>query len=203
MARARTALPPESNSRGGFVTYFDHLRTQGLDQPGDALARRRSSPHSPPTRETTTQREEKRMADLDRTLEGNARIKVVGVGGGGSNAVNRMIQSRLKGVEFIAVNTDHQALQLSNAHKKVRIGSKLTRGLGAGGAPGGGAGAAEESREELTKLLEDCDMVFVTAGMGGGTGTGAAPTVAEIAREQGALTIGVVTKPFKFVGLKR
>jgi cell division protein FtsZ len=143
------------------------------------------------------------MNDLDRTLEGNARIKVVGVGGGGSNAVNRMIQSRLKGVEFIAVNTDHQALQLSNAHKKVRIGSKLTRGLGAGGDPVRGAEAAEESREELTKLLEDCDMVFVTAGMGGGTGTGAAPTVAEIAREQGALTIGVVTKPFKFEGLKR
>ncbi len=143
------------------------------------------------------------MNDLDRTLEGNARIKVVGVGGGGSNAVNRMIQSRLKGVEFIAVNTDHQALQLSNAHKKVRIGSKLTRGLGAGGDPLRGAEAAEETREELTKLLADCDMVFVTAGMGGGTGTGAAPAIAEIAREQGALTIGVVTKPFKFEGLKR
>src|ERR1700721_507355 len=101
--RARTAPPPGSNSRGGFVTSFDHLRTHGLDQPGDALARRRSSPHSPPTRETTPQREEKGMADLDRTLDGNARIRVVGVGGGGSNAVNRMIRSNLKGVGFIPI----------------------------------------------------------------------------------------------------
>src|SRR4029077_10220506 len=106
--RARTAPPPGSSCRGGFVTSFDHLRTHGLDQPGDALARRRTSPHSPPTRETTTQREEIVMADLDRTLDGNARIRVVGVGGGGSNAVNRMIRSNLKGVEFIAINTDHQ-----------------------------------------------------------------------------------------------
>ena len=143
------------------------------------------------------------MSDLDRTLEGNARIKVVGVGGGGSNAVNRMIQSRLKGVEFIAVNTDHQALKDSTAHKKIRIGSKLTRGLGAGGNPQVGTEAAEETREDLTKLLADSDMVFVTAGMGGGTGTGAAPLIAEIARDQGALTIGVVTKPFKFEGLRR
>src|ERR1700726_992125 len=197
------APPPESNSRGGFVTYFDHLRTQGLEQPGDALARRRSSPHSPPTRETTTQREEKRMADLDRTLEGNARIRVVGIGGGGSNAVNRMIRSNLKGVEFIAVNTDHQALTGSSAHRKIRIGAKLTRGLGVGGDPQRGADAAEESRDELTKALADSDMVFVTAGMGGGTGTGAAPIIAEIARESGALTIGVVTKPFRFEGLRR
>ncbi len=143
------------------------------------------------------------MTELDRTLEGNARIKVVGVGGGGSNAVNRMIASRLKGVEFIAVNTDHQALQASIAPKKVRIGAKLTRGLGAGGDPQKGSDAAEESREELARLLADTDMVFVTAGMGGGTGTGAAPMIAEIAREAGALTIGVVTKPFKFEGLRR
>ena len=147
--------------------------------------------------------QEAAMADLDRTLEGNARIRVVGVGGGGSNAVNRMIRSNLKGVEFIAVNTDHQALQQSNAHRKIRIGSKLTRGLGAGGDPGKGADAAEESREELRKALADSDMVFITAGMGGGTGTGAAPVVAEIAKESGALTIGVVTKPFKFEGLRR
>ncbi|MGD0833390.1 MAG: cell division protein FtsZ [Candidatus Dormibacteria bacterium] len=143
------------------------------------------------------------MADLDRTLEGNARIRVVGVGGGGSNAVNRMIRSNLKGVEFIAVNTDHQALQQSGAHKKIRIGGKLTRGLGAGGDPQKGLQAAEESREELTKALADSDMVFITAGMGGGTGTGGAPVVAEIAKESGALTIGVVTKPFRFEGLRR
>jgi len=143
------------------------------------------------------------MTELDRTLEGNARIRVVGVGGGGSNAVNRMIRSNLKGVEFIAVNTDHQALGASSAHKKIRIGGKLTRGLGAGGDPAKGAEAAEESRDDLTKALTDSDMVFVTAGMGGGTGTGAAPIVAEIARESGALTIGVVTKPFRFEGPRR
>ena len=141
--------------------------------------------------------------ELDRTLEGNARIKVVGVGGGGSNAVNRMIRSKLRGVEFIAINTDLQALNNSEAQLKMHIGRKLTRGLGAGGNPTVGAEAAEESREELSKLLHDCDMVFVTAGMGGGTGTGAAPIVAEIAKQQGALTIGVVTKPFRFEGVKR
>lgn len=143
------------------------------------------------------------MADLDRTLEGNARIKVVGVGGGGSNAVNRMIRSKLRGVEFVAVNTDLQALNASEAQVKVHIGRKLTRGLGAGGDPTKGAEAAEESRQDLERLLHDCDMVFVTAGMGGGTGTGAAPVIAEIARAQGALTIGVVTKPFRFEGMKR
>jgi cell division protein FtsZ len=141
--------------------------------------------------------------ELDRTLEGNARIKVVGVGGGGSNAVNRMIRSKLKGVEFVAINTDLQALNNSEAQVKMHVGRKLTRGLGAGGNPQVGADAAEESREELSKLLHDCDMVFVTAGMGGGTGTGAAPIVAEIAKQSGALTIGVVTKPFRFEGVKR
>jgi cell division protein FtsZ len=149
------------------------------------------------------QREENAMADLDRTLEGHARIRVVGVGGGGSNAVNRMLRSNLKGVEFIAVNTDHQALQQSGAQRKLRIGAKLTRGLGAGGDPEKGRMAADESRDELAKAVADSDMVFVTAGMGGGTGTGAAPVVAEIARETGALTIGVVTKPFRFEGLRR
>ena len=143
------------------------------------------------------------MNDIDRTQDGAARIKVVGVGGGGCNAVNRMKQSRLKGVEFIAANTDHQALKNSAADVNVRIGAKLTRGLGAGGDPQVGHEAADESREELTKALADADMVFVTAGMGGGTGTGAAPIIAEIAREQGALTIGVVTKPFRFEGPRR
>ena len=149
------------------------------------------------------QREESAMADLDRTTEGHARIRVVGVGGGGTNAVNRMMRGNLKGVEFIALNTDHQALMQSTAQNRIRIGAKVTRGLGAGGDPQKGREAAEESREELTRALSDSDMVFVTAGMGGGTGTGAAPIVAEIARESGALTISVVTKPFRFEGLRR
>ncbi len=143
------------------------------------------------------------MPELDRTIGGNARIKVVGIGGGGSNAVNRMIRSKLRGVEFISVNTDKQALDGSEAQVKVWIGQKVTRGLGAGGRPEVGADAAEESRDDLTKLLADCDMVFVAAGMGGGTGTGAAPVIAEIARLNGALTIGVVTKPFRMEGRKR
>jgi cell division protein FtsZ len=143
------------------------------------------------------------MAQMDRTIDGNAKIKVVGVGGAGGNAVNRMIRSKLRGVEFVAVNTDLQALHISEAHVKLNIGKKLTRGLGSGGDPVKGTEAAEESRQELTELLKDCDMVFITAGLGGGTGTGAAPVVAEIARQAGALTIGVVTKPFMFEGARR
>ena len=135
--------------------------------------------------------------------EGLATIKVIGVGGGGSNAVNRMIAEGLVGVEFIAVNTDAQALQLSQASQRIQIGGKLTKGLGAGGRAEMGERAAEESREELEEALDGADMVFVTAGMGGGTGTGAAPVVAEIARRSGALTIGVVTKPFVFEGAPR
>jgi len=135
--------------------------------------------------------------------EGLATIKVIGVGGGGSNAVNRMIAEGLVGVEFIAVNTDAQALQLSQASQRIQIGGKLTKGLGAGGRSEMGERAAEESREELEEALDGADMVFVTAGMGGGTGTGAAPVVAEIARRSGALTIGVVTKPFVFEGAPR
>lgn len=132
-----------------------------------------------------------------------ASIRVVGVGGAGSNAVNRMIAEKLKGVDFIAINTDNQALQLSDAPVRVRIGDKLTRGLGAGGFPEQGEKAAGESQEEINTVLQGSDMVFVTAGMGGGTGTGAAPVVARIARELGALTIGVVTRPFHFEGSKR
>ena len=135
--------------------------------------------------------------------ESIARIKVVGVGGGGSNAVNRMIEEGLNGVEFISINTDAQALLLSNAPRRIRIGDKLTRGLGAGGDPNKGQKAAEESQEELYESLRGSDMVFITAGMGGGTGTGAAPIVAQIAKELGALTIGVVTRPFTFEGAKR
>ncbi|MDT8899331.1 cell division protein FtsZ [Thermanaerothrix sp. 4228-RoL] len=132
-----------------------------------------------------------------------ARIKVVGVGGGGCNAVDRMIEEGLTGIEFIAVNTDAQDLLLSKAPTRVRIGDKLTRGLGAGGNPEVGRKAAEESAEELYNVLKGSDMVFVTAGLGGGTGTGAAPVVAQIAKEVGALTIGVVTRPFAFEGSKR
>ena len=136
-------------------------------------------------------------------MDGTATIKVIGVGGAGNNAVNIMIEAGIKNVEFIAVNTDRQALQLSKASTKIQIGEKLTRGLGAGANPDIGAQAAEESRTEVAEALRGADMVFVTAGMGGGTGTGAAPIVAGTAKEMGILTIGVVTKPFTFEGKKR
>ena len=139
----------------------------------------------------------------DRGTEAFAHIKVIGVGGGGTNAVNRMIDEGIQGVEFIAVNTDAQALMLAKASIKVRLGEKLTRGLGAGGDPEVGRKSAEESADELYNVLKGSDMVFVTAGMGGGTGTGAAPVVAQIAKESGALTIGVVTRPFTFEGMRR
>jgi cell division protein FtsZ len=132
-----------------------------------------------------------------------ARIKVIGVGGGGSNAVNRMIASNVSGVEFWSVNTDAQALAQSTALKRLQVGQKLTRGLGAGGNPAIGQKAAEESRDEIAAALEGSDLVFITAGMGGGTGTGAAPIVAEVAKELGALTVGVVTRPFTFEGRRR
>jgi len=132
-----------------------------------------------------------------------AKIVVVGVGGGGNNAINRMIDEKLNGVDFVAVNTDIQALQGSRATTKIQIGEKLTRGLGAGANPEVGLKAAEESRDELMQSIKGADMVFVTAGMGGGTGTGAAPVIAALAKEVGILTIGVVTKPFKFEGLTR
>jgi cell division protein FtsZ len=141
--------------------------------------------------------------DLNKSVEAFARIKVIGVGGGGCNAVNRMIAEGIQGVDFMTVNTDAQALLLSKAPIKVRIGEKLTRGLGAGGNPEVGRKSAEESAEELYNVLKGSDMVFVTAGLGGGTGTGAAPIVAQIAKECGALTIGVVTRPFTFEGAKR
>ncbi|AHF07711.1 cell division protein FtsZ [Desulfitobacterium metallireducens] len=143
------------------------------------------------------------MLEFDMDFDQFAGIKVVGVGGGGNNAVNRMITAGLKGVDFVSVNTDAQALNLSRAGQKVQIGLKLTKGLGAGANPEVGAKAAEESREELLETLKGVDMVFVTAGMGGGTGTGAAPIVAEVAKELGALTVGVVTRPFTFEGRKR
>lgn len=136
-------------------------------------------------------------------MDGTATIKVIGVGGAGNNAVNRMIDAGIKGVDFIAVNTDRQALQTSKAKTKIQIGEKITRGLGAGANPDIGAQSAEESKAEVAEVLRGADMVFVTAGMGGGTGTGAAPIVAGAAKEMGILTIGVVTKPFTFEGKKR
>jgi cell division protein FtsZ len=143
------------------------------------------------------------MFGFDIEQQQYADIKVIGIGGGGSNAVNRMIEAGLKGVEFVAINTDSQALYLSNAEKKIQIGSKLTKGLGAGADPEIGRKAAEESESELAELLSGADMVFITSGMGGGTGTGAAPIVAKIAKEIGTLTVAVVTKPFSFEGKRR
>jgi len=143
------------------------------------------------------------VLDFEIEIDQFASIKVIGIGGGGNNAVNRMIQAGLRGVEFIAVNTDAQALQLVQSNVKIQIGTKLTKGLGSGGIPEIGQKAAEESRDEIFQTLKGADMVFVTAGMGGGTGTGAAPVVAEVAKEAGALTVGVVTKPFTFEGRKR
>jgi len=143
------------------------------------------------------------MLEFDTNVDQLAIIKVIGVGGGGNNAVNRMIEHGVEGVEFIAVNTDAQALNLSTAEVKLQIGTKLTRGLGAGANPEVGKKAADESKEQIEEALRGADMVFVTAGMGGGTGTGAAPVIAQIARDLGALTVGVVTRPFTFEGRKR
>ncbi|MEW6045629.1 MAG: cell division protein FtsZ, partial [Bacillota bacterium] len=143
------------------------------------------------------------MAQFELESGPYANIKVIGVGGGGQNAVNRMIEAELRGVEFIAVNTDAQALALSNAPRKIQIGEKLTKGLGAGSIPEIGQKAAEESRDLIREALAGADMVFITAGMGGGTGTGGAPVVAEIAKEAAALTVAVVTRPFSFEGRRR
>lgn len=143
------------------------------------------------------------MLEFDTNSDQLATIKVIGVGGGGNNAVNRMIDHGVEGVEFIAVNTDAQALNLSKAEIKLQIGEKLTRGLGAGANPEVGKKAAEESREQIEEVLKGADMIFVTAGKGGGTGTGAAPVIAQIAKDLGALTVGVVTRPFSFEGVRR
>ncbi|MEG0773268.1 cell division protein FtsZ [Clostridium sp.] len=143
------------------------------------------------------------MIDFDFQDKDLCKIKVIGCGGGGNNAVNRMIEEGLKNVEFIGINTDKQALAISKAALKIQLGDKLTRGLGAGANPEIGRKAAEESKEEIVQALKGSDMVFITAGMGGGTGTGAAPVVAEIAKSMGILTVGVVTKPFPFEGRKR
>jgi cell division protein FtsZ len=141
--------------------------------------------------------------DFDVEMQQFANIKVIGVGGGGNNAINRMIEAGLKGVEFISVNTDSQALFLSKAEKKIQVGEKLTKGLGAGADPEIGMKAAQENEDDILRTLQGADMVFVTAGMGGGTGTGGAPVIARLAKQVGALTVGVVTKPFSFEGRKR
>ena len=141
--------------------------------------------------------------DYDQEIEAKAKMKVIGVGGAGGNALNRMIEAQLQGVDFIAINTDTQALESSQATHKIQIGKKLTKGLGAGADPEIGRLAVEEDRESLAAIMADTDMVFITAGMGGGTGTGAAPVVSEIAKEMGALTVAIVTKPFQFEGVKR
>jgi cell division protein FtsZ len=143
------------------------------------------------------------LIDIASNQSGNAKIVVIGVGGGGCNAVDRMIEDNVEFIDFIAVNTDHQVLEMSKAPIRIQIGEKLTRGLGAGGRPEIGMKAAEESTDDINQTLSGADMVFVTAGMGGGTGTGAAPIVAKLAKEQGILTVGVVTKPFAFEGKKR
>ncbi|PKB60656.1 MAG: cell division protein FtsZ [SAR202 cluster bacterium Ae2-Chloro-G2] len=146
---------------------------------------------------------EEGMTINGRELEGVARIKVIGIGGGGSNAVSRMFRERVSGVDYIVMNTDVQALMGSDVPIRIRIGEQLTQGMGVGGNPEKGAASAEESREEIYDIIRDSDMIFVAAGMGGGTGTGAAPVIAEIARETGALTVGVVTRPFSFEGNRR
>jgi cell division protein FtsZ len=143
------------------------------------------------------------MTISGRELEGVAKIKVIGVGGGGSNAVSRMFRERISGVEYIVMNTDIQALLKSDVPNKIRIGEQLTQGMGVGGDPDKGSASAEESREEIYDVIRDSNMVFIAAGMGGGTGTGAAPVIAEIAQETGALTVGVVTRPFAFEGIRR
>ena len=143
------------------------------------------------------------MTTSGRELEGVARIKVIGVGGGGSNAVSRMFRERISGVEYIVMNTDIQALLKSDVPNRIRIGEQLTQGMGVGGDPDKGSASAEESREEIYDVIRDSNMVFIAAGMGGGTGTGAAPVIAEIAQETGALTVGVVTRPFAFEGIRR
>src|SRR5690606_28776560 len=176
-------------------------RARDLPWSVELSSNRKSASHS--SHGTALLRRLGSMFEFDEVQSQFARIKVVGVGGGGQNAINRMIDAGLQGVEFAALNTDAHALMMSYATVKRLIGVKLTRGLGAGSNPEIGQKAAEESREEIRALLEGADMVFVTAGMGGGTGTGGAPIVAEVAREVNALTVGVVTKPFTFEGRRR
>ncbi|MFY7797367.1 MAG: cell division protein FtsZ [Dolichospermum sp.] len=182
--------------------------SQAGNQPGFSLAVNATNPFNNSSLNFTQGQDHKRISTESRSIgeivPGRvANIKVIGVGGGGGNAVNRMIESDVSGVEFWSINTDAQALTLAGAPSRLQIGQKLTRGLGAGGNPAIGQKAAEESRDEIATALEGADLVFITAGMGGGTGTGAAPIVAEVAKEMGALTVGVVTRPCIFEGRRR
>ena len=182
--------------------------SQAGNQPGFSQAVNAANPFNNSSLNFTQGQDHKRISTESRSIgeivPGRvANIKVIGVGGGGGNAVNRMIESDVSGVEFWSINTDAQALTLAGAPSRLQIGQKLTRGLGAGGNPAIGQKAAEESRDEIATALDGADLVFITAGMGGGTGTGAAPIVAEVAKEMGALTVGVVTRPFIFEGRRR
>src|SRR4029079_2955087 len=201
----RPPSPParEADSRAKRTAPAIHHRADRAS-PADAGPRYVQSVMFEEEIQALRQEEKRREAIMSKAYsDGLPPIKVVGVGGGGCNAVNRMIAEQIPGVQFVAINTDAQALQSSAAEVKIRVGDKLTKGLGVGGDPSRGLRAAEESRDELLEAVRGCEMVFVTAGMGGGTGTGAAPLVAEVAKQAGALTIGVVTKPFGFEGAKR
>jgi cell division protein FtsZ len=185
-----------------------YKNSQSLGQPGFPLAVNSTNPFNNSGLNFAQNHDSKKISPensrIGEIVPGRvANIKVIGVGGGGGNAVNRMIESDVSGVEFWSINTDAQALTLAGAPSRLQIGQKLTRGLGAGGNPAIGQKAAEESRDEIATALEGADLVFITAGMGGGTGTGAAPIVAEVAKEMGALTVGVVTRPFVFEGRRR
>jgi cell division protein FtsZ len=179
---------------------------RGQQQRGQTAPGAPSAQNQPPADRTAGGAQDKpasRWSTSDALANAFARIKVVGVGGAGGNAINRMVGSGVDGIEFVAVNTDAQALMTSEASIAIRIGDKLTKGLGAGGRPEIGERAAEESAESLAEVMRDCDMVFIAAGMGGGTGTGASPTIAKLAKDAGALTVAVVTKPFEFEGGRR
>lgn len=184
-------------------SVFDHLRGES---PAGAESRGEQTPDVPvsaPVEREPVRESPDVSPEMVRPIQTFARIKVIGIGGAGGNAINRMVETGVDGIEFVSVNTDAQALLSSGASISVRIGDKLTKGLGAGGKPEIGARAAEESADQLTELVRGTDMVFITAGMGGGTGTGASPIIAEIAKGAGALTVGVVTKPFDFEGTRR
>jgi len=193
--------------RATFTYEGKRPTSTGRRTPVRSVEDKASAAGAPRTSTHPTQKEDEHVMSGKRTVQSYgdnlAKIRVIGLGGGGSNAVNRMIEMGLQGVEFVAVNTDTQALMQAKAPIRLRIGERLTRGLGSGGNPEVGRKAAEESIDELREVVKNADMVFVTAGMGGGTGTGASPVVARLAKEEGALTIGVVTKPFSFEGTKR